>query len=53
MIERNVDAQTVKNTLEKPTSTYPGNKPDRHCAQRDGIRVVYSNSGYLISVITL
>ncbi len=53
MVQRNVTSETVKSVLEKPTSNYPGNKPGTHCAQKQGIRLVYSDNGILMSVITL
>ena len=53
MIERKVSADSVKNTLQYPTSSYPGNQPNTNCVQKDGLRIVYSSNGNIISAIKL
>ena len=53
MIERKVSADSVKNTLRYPTSSYPGNQPNTNCVQKDGLRIVYSSNGNIISAIKL
>lgn len=53
MIERGISSATVKDVLSNPTSTYPGNKPNRKCVQKGNIRLVYENSGLMITAIVL
>jgi len=53
MVERSITSKEVKSTLEFPSGSYPGNKPNSYCVQKNDIRVVYSDSGVIISVIKL
>ena len=53
MVERGITSKEVKSALESPTGSYPGNKPNSFCVQKNDIRVVYSDSGVIISVIKL
>lgn len=53
MIERGISSATVKDALSNPTSTYPGNKPNRKCVQKGNIRLVYETSGLMITAIVL
>lgn len=53
MIERGISSATVKDVLSNPTSTYPGNKPNRKCVQKGNIRLVYETSGTMITAILL
>lgn len=53
MIERGISSGTVKDVLSNPTSTYPGNKPNRKCVQKGNIRLVYETSGLMITAILL
>lgn len=53
MVERGISSATVKDVLSNPTSTYPGNKPNRKCVQKGNIRLVYETSGLMITAILL
>lgn len=53
MVERGITSKEVKSALESPSGSYPGNKPNSFCVQKNDIRVVYSDSGVIISVIKL
>ena len=53
MVERGITSKEVKSTLVSPSGSYPGNKPNSFCVQKNNIRVVYSDSGVIISVIKL
>ena len=53
MIERGRSAEYVKNILTESTIHYPGNRPGTHCSQMNNTRVVYSDSGNIITVVEL
>lgn len=54
MIERNVSAEKISEILQSDSSSiYPGNKPNRTCVQKDGIRIVYSDNGDIVTAVTL
>ena len=52
MIQRNISPQTVIDMLTSNSITiFPGNVAARHCVQRDGIRIVYSDAGDIVTAI--
>ena len=52
MIQRNISPQTVIDMLTSNSITiFPGNVAGRHCVQRDGIRIVYSDAGDIVTAI--
>ena len=52
MIERNISPQTVIEMLTSNSiAIFPGNVAGRHCVQRDGIRIVYSDAGDVVTAI--
>lgn len=53
MIQRNVLTAEVKSALSNAVISYPGNKPDSYCVQHNGFRIVYSESGNIISAVRL
>lgn len=53
MVQRNISATEVKNALADSKISYPGNEPDSYCVQQNQLRIVYSGSGNLISVVKL
>lgn len=54
MIQRGLDTNQAKDILTSTTSiSYPGNQPETNCTQKDKWRLVYSNSGILITVVNL
>ena len=53
MVERNISANDIKSALVNPSSSYPGNKSDTFCVQKGNIRVIYSDSGNIISAVKL
>lgn len=53
MLSRNIPSSVVKDVLITAQSAYPGTQPDTYCVQKNGIRIVYSDSGTIITAITL
>lgn len=53
MAERNISVDDIIDVLTTAQINYPGNKPDTICVQKGNIRLVYSQSGSLISAIRL
>lgn len=53
MIQRGITADMVKNTLQNPDSSYPGNKPGRTCCQGNRLRIVYTDTGIIVTAIDL
>lgn len=54
MIERNVSAEKILEILQSDSSSvYPGNRSGRICVQKDGIRIVYSDNGDIVTAVTL
>ena len=51
--ERNISEDTAADALENPGSSYPGNRPGTSCCQKGNIRMVFSDSGNLVSAIVL
>lgn len=51
--ERNISEDTAADALENPGASYPGNRPGTSCCQKGNIRMVFSDSGNLVSAIVL
>ena len=52
--ERNVTFAELADLIKNSSITYPGNKPDRTCLQKDDLRLVLVNStGEIRSVVRL
>lgn len=53
MVQRGITADMVKDTLQNPDSSYPGNKPGRTCCQGNRLRIVYTDAGTIVTAINL
>ena len=54
MIQRGLGSNMAKNILTSSSSiNYPGNQPRTYCVQKENWRLVYSDSGNLITVVDL
>lgn len=53
MVERGKSAEEIKRVLTESSIHYPGNSDDTHCEQMDNTRVVYNDSGNIVTVVVL
>jgi len=53
MIQRKITPNMVKDTLINPGATYPGNVKNRTCCQKGKLRVVFENTGVIVTAIDL
>lgn len=53
MIERSISSDEVKSVITNPSTSFPGNKPNKIVAQKGKIRIVYSKDGTIITAVQL
>lgn len=53
MLQRGLSIKQAKDVLTKAVISYTGNVPNTHCVQKENWRLVYSDSGNLITVVDL
>ena len=53
MLQRELNAKQAKEILTDSTISYTGNIPNTHCVQKGNWRLVYSDSGKLITAVDL
>ena len=53
MLQRGLNAKQAKEILTDSTISYTGNIPNTHCVQKGNWRLVYSDSGKLITAVDL
>lgn len=53
MVERGKSAEEIKRVLTEASIHYPGNSDDTHCEQMGNTRVVYNDSGNIVTVVVL